>query len=74
MTTRITQLKVLLNEEPLFSKEATTITIQDDSGGEFVVVEQAYADYGKIAIDPKEWPDLRAAIDQMVDYCKEEAK
>jgi hypothetical protein len=74
MTTRITQLTVVPEEKPIFSEQATTVTIQDDSGGEFVVVEQAYADYGKIAIDPKEWPDLRAAIDQMVKECKEEAK
>jgi hypothetical protein len=74
MTTRITQLTVVPDDEPIFSEQTTTVTIVDESGGEFVVIEQSHEPYGKIAIDPKEWPDLRAAIDQMVKECKEEAK
>ena len=68
--TRTTQLIVAPKGHNTFSEDATTITITDDAGGEFVVVEQNTADYGKIAINPEEWPVLRAAIDQLIGECR----
>ena len=68
--TRTTQFIVAPQGHNTFSEDATTITITDDAGGEFVVVEQNTADYGKIAINPEEWPVLRAAIDQLIGECR----
>ena len=68
--TRTTQFIVAPKGHNTFSEDATTITITDDAGGEFVVVEQNTADYGKIAINPEEWPALRAAINRMVKECR----
>lgn len=73
MTLEVKTLSVVVKPvgEPLFSEEATTISIVDEAGGEFVVVSQsARDDLGKIAINPEEWPTLRAAIDTMIKACK----
>ena len=68
--TRITQLTVVPEGEPSFSEMATTVEIDDESAGEFVVVSQdARTDKG-IAITPEEWPELRAAINQMIEQCE----
>jgi hypothetical protein len=69
--TRIMALVVVPEGEPSFSEMATTVSIEDEVGGEFVVVEQCgRTDTGKIAINPEEWPVLCAAIDQMVAACE----
>lgn len=69
--TRVTRLLVLPAGEPAFSEMATTVSIDDEAGGEFVVVEQeGRTDLGKIAINPEEWPELRAAIDRMIADCE----
>lgn len=68
---RITRITVAPEKEPLFSELATTITIDDEAAGEFVVVEQNHsAASGKIAINPEEWPALREAIDRMIKECR----
>ena len=54
--TRTTQLTVLPKDDATYSELATTITITDESAGEFVVVEQSNDDYGKIAIK-RLWKD-----------------
>ena len=64
--TRTLSIIVLPEGEAVFSEMATTITIVDDAGGEFVVIEQsAIVDAGKIRIDPTEWTALKSAIDRM---------
>ena len=69
--TRTLSIIVLPEGESIFSEMATTITIEDEAGGEFVVVEQsAHVDAGKIRIDSTEWPALRAAIDRMILECR----
>jgi hypothetical protein len=61
--TRVLSLIVLPEGEAIFSEMATTITIEDDAGGEFVVVEKiALVDAGKIRIDRTEWPAIRARL------------
>ena len=54
----------------IYTERATTVTIQDESGGEFVEVEQHGNGRGKIAIDPEEWPALRSAIDTLIGECR----
>jgi DNA-binding protein YbaB len=62
---------VMPETEPVYSEMATRITIEDEAGGEFVEVSQeGRLSLGKIAIDPAEWPTLRAAIDDMIAQCR----
>ena len=69
---RVTQLTVLPKGEPTFSEMATTVTLDSEGAGEFVVLEQTAPDMGKVAIDPSEWPALRDAIDRMIAECTKE--
>ena len=55
----------------IFHESATFIEIDDEGGGEFVTVTQTSDGYGKIGINPSEWPVLRAAIDKMVEGCRQ---
>ena len=55
-----------------YSELTTHVRIADESGGEYVEVEQSGRnDLGKIAIEPDEWPTLRAAIDELVAVCRD---
>jgi hypothetical protein len=58
----------------LFDLGVFFLEIDDESGGEFVRATQnvAHGDSG-ITIEPKEWPQLRAAIDDIMKFCREEA-
>lgn len=69
---RITRIVVVPDGEPLFSDIATTVEIQDESGGEFVEVTQHCAsEINKIQIDPEQWPALRETINRMVKECRD---
>ena len=60
---------------PLYSELVTEVAIVDEAGGEFVEVRQSSpADLGKIAIDPGEWPALRAAINRAVRACRKDGE
>ena len=73
--TRITARTIVPKGKPLFSEQATEITIVDESCGEYVEVRQSgRVDLGKIAINPEEWPSLREAIDNMIEQCRETPK
>lgn len=70
--TRITSMVVLPEGTEMFSEMATTISITDEAGGEFVEVAQhGRSDLGKVQIQPDEWPHIRAAIDRMIGECRE---
>lgn len=66
-STRVTRLHVLPEGEPLFSEQAFTVEIDDEAGGEFVVVSDCD---GKIRLSAEEWPALREAIDRIVKECR----
>lgn len=71
--TRITRLIVAPVGDPVFSEQATTIEIDDEAGGEFVVVKQfgGHTDYEKaICINPDEWPHIKSAIEQLFAICR----
>jgi hypothetical protein len=69
--TRTLSVVILPPSEPIWSELATTVRIDDEGAGEFVVVAQeGPTDIGKIAISPEEWLDLRAAIDRLVGDCR----
>ena len=72
METRQTRLTVAPEGDPIFSEGGFAVEIDDEGGGEFVVVTDYAGPYGgKIGIGPSQWPALRAAIDQMVGECRE---
>lgn len=70
--TRITQITIVPEKEPLFSETATEISINDEAAGEFVVIKQsASTENGMIAITQEDWPAIRDAIDRMIKECRE---
>lgn len=73
--TRTLSLIVAPLGEPTFSERATHIRIEDESGGEYVVIEQ-YPDSGlqQVSINPEEWPAIRAAIDALAADCRPAAE
>jgi len=74
MITRIVKVMVAPEGANLFDLGVFFFEIDDESGGEYVKVTQnvAHGD-SEIAIEPKEWPQLRAAIDDVMKFCREEA-
>ena len=69
---RVVGIAVSREGEPIYSELTTHVRIADESGGEYVEVEQSGRnDLGKIAIEPEEWPTLRAAIDELVAACRD---
>jgi hypothetical protein len=70
--TMTTQLTVMPEGEPIYSPRATTITIEDEAAGEYVKIEQRPDDKeaGAIYISPEDWPELRDAINQMIEACR----
>ena len=71
METRITSLIVLPEGEPIFSELATIVRIEDESGGEYIIVSQdSVPGRGNVAINPEEWPDIRDAIERMMKECR----
>jgi hypothetical protein len=74
MITRMIKVMVATEGANLFDLGVFFVEIDDEAGGEFVKVKQNLEppDSG-IEIDPKDWPKLRAAIDDMVKFCREEA-
>ena len=70
--TRTMRLLVIPKDQPSFSEIGTTITIVDESGVEFVEVEQSgRTDIGKICITHEEWPMLRDAIEKLISECRD---
>lgn len=67
-TNRVTRLHVMPEGEPLFSEQAYAVEIDDEGGGEFVVVRDRE---GKIRLNAEEWPALCEAIGRMVKECRE---
>lgn len=67
---RVTRVTVAPIGKPIFSDRAFRVEIDDEAGGEFVII-CANTDNGRdVAIDPSDWPMLRAAIDQMIGECR----
>lgn len=68
---RTTQITVHPADNPtILSEMATTVSIDDEGGGEYVRAEQTNT--GAILINPDEWPAIREAIDRMVSECRGE--
>jgi len=67
---RITRITLAPAGEPIFSKCAYTVEIDDEASGEFVVVRANTDDGASVAIDLSDWPALRETIDRMVGECR----
>ena len=69
---RTMSVLIAMAGETIFSEGATTVSIDDETGGEFVVVSQeGTPGYGKIAINPEEWHVIRSVIDDMIKDCRQ---
>ena len=73
MKPRVTQITVGPEDCYLYSEWGHTVKIEDEGGGEFIVVKDHCEEYGKIGIDIKDWPALRAAINRMAKECRTES-
>ncbi len=74
--TRTTRIHVLPEGAPIYDERGFSVEIEDDAGGEFVVVN-CHDDQcagGQIRLDPSDWPALREAISRMVQECREYEK
>ena len=74
-TSRITQITVLPVGEPIFSERATVVSLDDESGGEFITVKQQMdmtAEMNQtVAFEPEEWEEVKGVIDQMLKDIKD---
>jgi len=66
---RPTRWHIVLAGEPTYSELATEIRLDDEGGGEFVVLAQGRFSTGEIAINPEEWPALSDAISHAISHC-----
>lgn len=70
---RATQLTVSKEGEPTYDSSSFTITIEDESCGEYVILRShtEMEGGGCVPITPEEWPTLREALDQIIGYCRD---
>lgn len=64
---RVTMIKVTPEGEDTFSDLATSVILEDEGAGEFVVIHQ---EDGEVRFDPDEWLVLRKAINRIVRQCR----
>jgi hypothetical protein len=58
--------------EPHYSEMSTLVKIDNEGGGEFVVVEQIQrSNVSKIFINAAEWQTLKATIDAAIKSCRD---
>lgn len=69
---RITRLTVLPSDDVTYSEMATNVSIEDESAGEFVKIEQCVRQeqHAAILLNPEEWPTLKDAVDRMILECR----
>jgi len=76
--TRTLKIAVLPKGQPIFSEQATTIEIDDISGGEFLLITQQSTHVDskeqQIQIDQAEWEPIRNGIEMMLKEIKEHSQ
>jgi len=57
--------------EPIFSELATTVAIEDEAAGAFVIISQTSDNIkpGEIRICTEEWPTLQGVIEDAIRRC-----
>lgn len=64
---RTTQLTIGPEKGQIFDEGTYTVTIEDEGGGEFVVIEEQHdTGSGKIRVDATTWPELAQAVGQLL--------
>ena len=73
MILRRTQITIAPEGEPIYAESAFTVSVDDEGGGEFVVLTslEPACMAGVVRINPPEWPALRTAIDEMMAECRQ---
>lgn len=73
LKTRVLKVGLMTKEQAVFNDGVVTIEIDDEAAGEFLVVRQVTHEgpEGKLSIDPRQWPAIRAAIDKMIAECRD---
>jgi len=73
--TRLYGLIVKPEGEPIFSEQATIISIDDEAAGVFFTLEQNGGMSGskKVLITSEEWPVISAAVDRMIEEWRDDA-
>lgn len=66
--TRITRLTITPRKFPLYCEAGYNVEIVDEADGEFVRVSDTHE--GRLNIYPREWAQLRRAIDRMLLRCR----
>lgn len=68
----VTAVTVLPCNAPIYSERATTIRLEDEAAGLFVVLEQSpdSKDTQRIALDVEEWPHIQRAVNHLVQICQ----
>lgn len=68
----VSAVTVLPKGEAIFHEAATTISIDDECAGPFLIVSQDIeGGIQQIKITADEWPHIKSAIDQMFIECKQ---
>ena len=72
-TVRVTRLTVLPENDPIFSDMATHVEIEDEAGGEFIVVRQIHdsIEKGEVGFCAEQWPHIRSAIETLMEGIKQ---
>lgn len=71
---RIKSLIVAPVGEPIFSEKATEISIDDEAGGEFIVIRQTFdrAENGEVRLNPgNELEQVVAAVLMLANQCRD---
>lgn len=73
---RITRLTIAPPGHCLFSEMSTDVELDDEAGGEFVVIRQkstsTEAQLQAIRVAPEEWPSLRKCVDYLMSMARNE--
>ena len=71
----ITSITVLMKGCPIYHESATTISIDDEAAGPFLVISQdTDGGHMEIRISPDEWPYIKEAIEDMLLQCEKVCK
>lgn len=69
MEKRVTTITIVPKGEPIFDERGFTVSIDDESGGEFVTIRNNDGP-GEVRIDPSEWPILSEVITGLIEDCR----
>ena len=76
LITRITRMHIIPEGEPIYTEKGYSVEIDDEAGGEFVILKDgsiATESVG-VRIDPADWIEVRAAVNDLMDQIKRHEK